>query len=223
VSDEPSGRGAVGRDGDGVLDPAGAATLLERSTQRAQRQFNVWPPLLLLTGAVLFPFAFGVVWRSVRDQHPYVGPSGGALAVFYVVIIVWVIAVSATVRRATSGVGGRSARQRKVEGYGFAAMLIAVYVFQGALLHAGASHAIVYGVYPITAPFIFLGSASAITAAAREDWRAVRVAAPLVATALAAAFTGPVVSWLVVGVGISVVLAGLAVAQLRQRRGKATA
>jgi len=36
--------------------------------------------------------------------------------------------------------------------------------------------------------------------------------------ALAAAFTGPVVAWLVVGIGLGVTLLGLAVVQLRERR-----
>lgn len=199
------------------LDPREAAALLEQSRRKAQRQFNVWPPALLLVGSVLFPVAFGAVWMSVRGQHPYVGPSGGALAVFYAIIIVWVIVVTMVLRRATRGVGGRTARQRKVENTGFAAMLIGVYVFQGALYHARASHAIVYGIYPVTAPFIFVGSAFTILAAVKEDWRMVRIAVPLIAVALVASFAGPVVSWLIVGIGIAAVLFGLAVVQVRQR------
>lgn len=210
--------GTQPRDADGEFDPITASALLGQSTARARRQFNVWPPLLLLAGAVLFPFAFGAVWWSVRGQHPFLGPSGGALAVMYAVIIVWIILVSVTLRRAVSGVGGASARQRKVEGVGLAAMLVANYAFQGALLHAGASHAIVYGIYPITAPFVFVGSAFAISAAGREDWRKVRVAVPLIVVALVASFTGPVASWLVIGVGIGAVLLALAIAQLWARR-----
>jgi len=205
-------------DTEGGLDPAAAAALLDRATDSAVRQFNVWPPLLLVVGAVLFPVAFGVVWSSVRAQHPYKGPGGGALLIFYAIITVWVIVVGIVLRRATVGVGGRSARQRKIEALGFAGMLITVYVFQGALLHEGVSHAVVYGVYPVTAPFIFVGSASAIVAAAREEWRTVRVAVPLIAVALGAAFAGPVAVWLVIGIGIALVLLGLAIAQVRGRR-----
>ncbi len=199
------------------LDPAAAAALLGQTVSQAQRQFNVWPPVLLLVGAVLMPFALGAVWWSVRNQHPYVGPTGGALAVMYGVLIVWIISVSVALRRAMTGVGGRSVQQRKVEGFGLAGMLIGVYVFQGALLHAGVSHAVVYGIYPVTAPFIFVGSAFALVSAARADWRKVAVAGPIVVVALAAAFTGPVVAWMVVGIGLGVVLLGLALAQLLAR------
>ncbi len=208
----------VEEDLDGDLDPSTASVLLEQSTARALRQFNVWPPLLLLIGSILLPFALGAVWWSVRHQHPYVGPTGGALLVMYSVIIVWIIAVSVALRRATSGIGGGSVRQRKIEGLGMVGMLIAVYVFQGALLHAHVSHAIVYGIYPVTAPFIFVGSAFALNSAVKEDWRKVAVAVPIIAVALAAAFTGPVVAWLVVGIGLGVTLLGLAVVQLRERR-----
>jgi hypothetical protein len=209
---------AAVNDVEGELDPTTASVLLGQSTARAQRQFNVWPPFLLFIGSVLFPFALGAVWWSVRGQHPYVGPTGGALAIMYAIILVWIVVVSVALRRATSGIGGRSMRQRKVEGFGFGGMLIAVYVFQGALLHAGVSHAVVYGIYPVTAPFIFVGTASALNAASKEDWRTCGVAVPIVAVALAAAFTGPVVAWLVVGIGLGVALFGLAVVQLHQRR-----
>lgn len=216
---EMSGRDETSADDvDAELDPRAAAALLGQSTAMAQHQFNVWPPFLLLIGTVLFPFAFGAVWWSVRGQHPYVGPTGGALAVMYSIVAVWIISVSVALRRALSGIGGRTVRQRRVEAFGLGGVLIAVYVFQGALLHAHVSHAIVYGVYPVTAPFIFVGSAFALNCAARDDWRKVYVAAPIVVAALVAAFTGPVVSWLVVGAGLGVVLLGLAVVQLRQLR-----
>jgi hypothetical protein len=38
-----------------------AAALLEQTTRRAQREFDIRPPLLTLLGAVLFLVAFGAV------------------------------------------------------------------------------------------------------------------------------------------------------------------
>ena len=145
----------------GELDPSTAAALLEQTKRRAQRKFDTRPPLLMLIGAVVVLVAYGAVWWSVRRQHPYSGPSGTALAVLYTTLIVWVVVVARFFRRATSGVSGRSSRQRGAEGAAFASIWTAVYVFQGALYHAGASHAIVYGIYPAAAPLIIVGGAAA--------------------------------------------------------------
>lgn len=71
----------------------------------------------------------------------------------------------AATKRATAGVRGKS-RARPAEIAVLAVAWAAVYVFMGALYHAGASHAIVYGLYPATAPLIIVGVAGA---ASRKD------------------------------------------------------
>ena len=135
----------------------------------------------MLIGAAVVLLAYGAVWWSVRGQHPYSGPSGTALAVLYTTLIVWVVVVAVVFRRATSGVSGRSRRQQGADGAAFGTIWIAVYVFQGALHHAGASHAIVYGIFPAAAPLIIVGAAAAAHAAARENWRMLGVAIAVVA------------------------------------------
>lgn len=61
---------------------------------------------------------------------------------------------------------------RDARGYGAAVLtgLVAASVLQGALEYYGASHAIVYGIYPPTAQLIVLGTIGAVIAASREDW-----------------------------------------------------
>ncbi len=116
---------------EGKLDPRQAAELLEQTTRRAQRQLEIRTPLLMLIGAAVVVFAYGVLWLSVRNQHPYSGPSGTALAVMYTTLIGWVVVVATFARRARSGVGGRSSRQQGIEGAVFATIWTSVYVFQG--------------------------------------------------------------------------------------------
>jgi hypothetical protein len=153
----------------------------------------------------------------VRRQHPYDGPAGWALGLLYGIIVLWVVAVVFTLRRATAGIGGRSVRRQRAQGAAFATVWIAVYVFQGALYHAGASHAIAYGIYPATAPFIIVGSAAAATAAAQENWRDVCIAIVLISVASGAAYAGAAAVWLVMGIGLSAVLLAVAALQLWQR------
>jgi hypothetical protein len=200
------------------LDPRTAAALLEQTTRRAQRQLDVRPPLLLLIGAATVLIVYGALWWSVRGQHPYSGPAGWALAVLYGTLLAWVGVVVTFRRRATSGVGGRSSRQRRAAGPAFATIWIAVYVFQGALHHAEASHAIVYGIYPAVAPFLIVGGAAAAYATALEEWRAVGIALAAVALAAGAAFAGPIDVWAVMGIGLCALVVAYAAGQVIVRR-----
>jgi hypothetical protein len=214
---EEDARETTTADEGGELDPREAAALLEQTRRRAQRQFDIRPPLLMLIGAVVVLVAYGAVWWSVRGQHPYSGPSGAALAVLYTTLTVWVVVVAVVYRRATSGVSGRSSRQQGAAGAAFATIWAAVYVFQGALLHAGASHAIVYGIYPAAAPLIIVGSAAAAYETARENWRMLGFAIAAVVLAAVGAFAGPAGVWGVIGIGLCVLLLGRAADQVRLR------
>ena len=184
------------------LDPQAAAALLDQTTRRAQGQFVTRSPLLMVVAAAVVLIDYGAAWLSVRDQHPYSGPTGTALAVLYGTLAVWIVLVIAVRRRATSGVSGRSRRQDKIAAAAFGTAWIAVYVFQGALYHAGASHAIVYGIYPAAAPLIIVGSAAAAYEAAKENWRYMGFALAAVALAAIGAYAGPAAVWAVVGIGL---------------------
>jgi hypothetical protein len=137
--------------------------------------------------------------------------------VLYTTLLVWVIMVAVVFRRARRGVSGRSSEQQRVAGAAFATIWAMVYVFQGALHHAGASHAIVYGIYPATAPLIIVGSAGAAYCAAQENWRMLGLALAVVTLAAIGAYAGPVGVWGVMGVGLCVLLVGRAVTQVWMR------
>jgi hypothetical protein len=127
--------------------------------------------------------------------------------------------LSAEVQRATSGVSGQSQRQRGAYGAAFGTAWIAVSVFQGALQHAGASHAIVFGVFPAAAPLVVLGAAVAAMAAAREDWRTLGVAIAVVALGAGSAFAGPAGVWGIIAVGGCIIGIGYIAVQVWLRRG----
>ena len=207
----------VPEEGDETIDPRIAAKLLTATTRRAGRQIDSWPPYLLVIGAVIFLLAFGAAWLSVRGQHPYSGPSSGALAAMYGGILAWIFVVSVVVGRASRGVQGPSVRQRRYR-YGWIAVMVAYSIFQGALYHLGASHAIVYGVYPATVPWLFAGTVFVTIGVIREQFPAIGLGIVLIAVGLVGAFTGPVTAWLVSGVGLGGALAGFAVVRVVQRR-----
>jgi hypothetical protein len=214
--DFAAGAPGTADDEPGELAPAEAARLLEQSQAHAERELDLRPPLLTLAAAAVMLIGYGAVWMSVRNQHPYTGPSGTALAVLYGTLFVWIALVVATLGRRMSGVGGRTAARRRVEGLTFAAIWIAVYVFQGALLHAGASHGIVYGIWPAAAPLIVVGGAAAAYCVGRAQSPALGILA--VALGAGAAFAGPAGVWGVIAVGGCALLVAYAAVRFWQRR-----
>ncbi|MGH8303035.1 MAG: hypothetical protein ACRET5_16380 [Steroidobacteraceae bacterium] len=201
-----SGSLRTGVDEGGGLDPEQAARLLDHSSRRAQRELEFSSPWLSLLAAVTTLVALGAVWLSVSGQHPYKGPTPAGLSVFYVAIFARIATYAWAAQRATAGVSGRSVRRRRAQGATVAAALVAVYVFMAALAVEGASDAIVYGLYAITAPLIVLGTVWAGRCAMQEDWPGLGVAIAIVLVAAGCAFAGPRGVWLADGVGCCVVL-----------------
>ena len=190
------------------MDPRGAASLLERSQQQAQRGLDFRSPWLSLLAAGVVFVGFGAVWLSVRGQHPYTGPTAASLVVLYALVLVRIASVLYAHRRASAGVSGRSVRLRRAEGAALAVALVAVYVLMAALVQDGARHAAVYWVYGVTATLIVLAAFWAGVSAAREDWSELGISTAIMIVAAGSALAGPRGMWLLDGVGLCVVLLG---------------
>ncbi|HZQ82631.1 MAG TPA: hypothetical protein VFB25_11710 [Gaiellaceae bacterium] len=188
------------------LDPREAAALLARTARDAERELDRRPPYLMLLASLVVLVAYGVLWLSVRNQHPYTGPAGWALGVTYGTIAVWVVVVLIVRNRALTGVSGRSMRQGHWEGLAFAVIWTFVYVFEGALTHAGASWEITRGIFPAAAPIVVVGSAAAANQAARQNWSWTGFALGAVVLAGGASYSGPRAVWGIIGVGLCVLL-----------------
>lgn len=208
---------AVAEDED-ELDPSAAAALLDQTRRRAERRLELRPAWLTLTAAVVVLVCYGVLWLSVHDQHPYRGPAGWALGVLYGTLALWASVNAVVLRRATSGVGGRAARQRAIIGPGVAVIWACVYVVQGALLHAGAGKGIVYGIWPAAGPLIVVGAAAAAYEAGRERAGSAAFAVAAVVLGAVACFAGPNAVWGVIAVGLCALLLAASAVQLRRGR-----
>lgn len=200
------------------LNPRDAARLLDETKRDARRQFDLSSPLLSLLGAAVCIVSLGAVWLSVRDQHPYKGPTAVGLLVMYGVLFGWIGVVVAFRRRATAGLSGRSIRQQRAYAAIVATALVGVSVYQGVLKHDGVSLGVVYGTYPLTAQLIALGAIGAAVAAARDEWLGVGVGLAVALVGTASAFAGPRGVWLSDAVGLSLVVLAYAAAQAWLRR-----
>lgn len=213
-----AGLAAADDDVPASFDPRAAASLLDETRRRAERRFELRPAWLTLTAAVVVLTCYGVLWLSVRHEHPYRGPAGWALAALYGTLAVWAVVNAVVFRRATSGVGGRSAQQRGIVGFGVAVIWICVYVVQGALLHAGAGRGIVYGIWPAAGPLIVVGSAAAAFEAGRARAAQAGLAVAAVVLGSVACFAGPRAVWGVIAVGFCSLLLAATAAQLWRQR-----
>ncbi len=203
------------------LSPQQAARLIEQTDQQAKRQFGYWQsPWLSLAAAAIWLVLYGTLWISVRGQHPYQGPTGWALLTIYAVIMGTAItaAIVTRSRRAQQGIRGRTRRRETYLGAVMGSAYIAHLVFQGALLHLGASHAIVYGVYPAVVSPIVLVAAAGVFAAIRQDVQTLCATIALIAVLAGSAFAGPIWVWFSCGVGGCAVGCVLAAVQFRLRR-----
>lgn len=207
---------------DGGLDPEAAALLLARTERRAQRGLSFRTPQLSLIAGAAMLLALGSIWLSVRNQHPYRGPTPVSLAVLYVFVAIRIVSVLVAHRRAAEGVTGRTMRIHRAEAVGLTATLVAVYVVMAALAHAGASDGVIYGVYVLTATLLTLGAYGVARAAAREDWTQLGGAVGILLVAAGSAFAGPRGVWLSDGIGLFVVFVGVSAAQAWQRRASAS-
>lgn len=207
-------------DGDDAFAPDQAAALLAQSTRDAQRQFDPRPPVVMALMAVLVLVAYGVLWLSTRGQHPYSGPSGGAIVFTYAVVVVTAIAAAKLYRRALTGVSGASIRQQRVEGAALGLSILGSPMIQGAMYHYHASHTIVYGVIPAAGPLIIIGTTMLGIAGIKADWPAFWAALIVVAAGMVALFVGPSGAWLAAGIGIFIAIVAFAVARAKLRARK---
>jgi len=110
--------GTAAADNGGTFGPEQAAALLDQTTQRARRKLQPSPPWLLATRAVMVLAALGVIWLSVRGQHPYKGPTAADIPVligFVVVNFAATVAVRASKSSSTSPTANRVASGARVE------------------------------------------------------------------------------------------------------------
>ena len=139
MNEESGTTGGTDMDEAPVLDPQGAAAVLQQARDRARRELAVRRPVLFLIWAVVVFVGYGAMWLSVRGQHPYRGPAWEALLLAFLLFVAAAGASANVVDRAASGVGGRSELQRGIFALALLAGFAALEIEKQALATAGAS------------------------------------------------------------------------------------
>jgi hypothetical protein len=178
------------------LDALGAAAIMQEARERAQRELHVSFRVLFAAYGLLYLIGYGAVWLSVRGQRPYHGPGPAALVALTLLVTVAVVVTVIVVGRAVSGVGGWSARQRRIALLSYGSGIVGVYLLEDALFQAGASWSVI-GVYGATAPMLVTGMAYAFSSAFWSNWSVFGLGLWLIVVAGTSAFAGPVGVWAV--------------------------
>jgi len=184
----------------GTFDPREAAVLLDQTTRQARRQLQPSPPWLLATRAVMVLAALGAIWLSVRQQHPYRGPTAADIPVLVAFIVLNFTAAVSARRRATAGVSGRTRFSQ-----GEIIVLTLAWVATVAAMAALGSAGVSFAWHPTTV-LVIPGLAWAGVTALRAEWGSCATGAAVAVVGVAGLFATSAGSWLVAGVGLCLVL-----------------
>jgi hypothetical protein len=176
---------------DDVLDARQAAELLRRSADHARERLMVNQPLIYGAWGLAWLIGCGAMWLSVLGQHPFRGADGWASAILGVGIGLAVVATAIATVRASSGIGGVSARQGMMFGLAWPVGFGALFVIIGAAAHFGAS-AKVMGVLGAAGPLLLVGLIYMVAAGMWLDRVMFWLGVWALVVAAAGAWTGPV-------------------------------
>jgi hypothetical protein len=197
------------------LDLHAAAAIMADARERALRELRASYPLVFTVWGLILLIGFGVIWLSVRGQHPYTGPTPLALLTLTLLIAAGGVTTVIAAGRALTGVGGVSAAQRRVHGLALLLGYVGVFTLEGALAHAHATDSLL-GVYGAVAPMLVTGVVYAASPAVWQDWSTRSLGVWLVLVAAGSAYAGPVGVWGVAGLAACVGLLVMAVVRRRQ-------
>ncbi|MGI8418301.1 MAG: hypothetical protein ACR2P2_19315 [Nakamurella sp.] len=176
---------------DDRLDPRAAAALMAQTTDHTRRSLDVSRPRLYVAWGVAWLAGLGVMWLSVRGQHPYRGPAGYSAALLGILIIAALAVTMEVVLRATKGGQGHSEVQGRMYGLSWAVGFAAFFVTDGAVAHYGAS-AQVLGILGAAGPLLITSLMYVLGAALWLDWSMFAMGCWLAMVTAVGAWTGPV-------------------------------
>jgi hypothetical protein len=187
---------------EGVLGLKEAAAIMREQDERAQQAFRVSHRGSFVVWGAVTLLGYGLTWLAVHNAHPAKGPNPVGFAVVSVLALGSALAAGAEAH-SDAGVGGVSARRRRIHLLALVAGLVAMYTLEGALYRAGAGRPVLF-VFEATAPILVAGLFYLTTSALWLDWPLAGFGLWLAATAVAAAFAGPHGVW-----GVDALTAGL--------------
>jgi len=201
------------------MEPREAARLLAQTQADARRSLDFRAPWVSLVAAAVALVGFGLVWLSVRNQHPFTGPSPASLVVFYGLIAFRIATVIYAYRRARSGISGHSVMAQRNEAVAMGVALSIWYLVLIAIASSAHHSAGFYWSLGLNGTLIALAAIWTGRCAIHRRWREAALTVPVALIAGVGAIAGPRGMWLVNGVGLCLLLLANAALEAWQRRG----
>jgi hypothetical protein len=206
----------TGTDQEMTMSAAAAAAIIAEADARARPVLRPDYRVTFLVWGVIWFLGNGLIWLSVRGQHPYHGPNPGGYAAL---VLITVLASLASIgqSRAESGVRGLSVLRRWTFFLSALAGLGGAFLVEGALVHAGASRPVV-GVFEAVAPLLVIGLLYLARFSTEQNWAAAGLGLWIVLVAAGGAYAGPQNVWGVATLAVGPAFVLVAALEWRRQR-----
>ena len=204
-------------DQDLTMDPAAAAAIMAEASDRARRRLQPNLPAFYAVRGAIWILGYGLIWLSVRGQHPFHGPNAGGYAALVLITAV-AVGLTAGQVQAETGLRGLSVLRRWAYILSALAGFGAIFALEGALVRAGASPSVV-GIFEASAPILVLGLLALARFSAERNWATAGLGLWMVLVAAVGGYAGPATVWAVGALAVG--LAFLLAAVVQSRAGRA--
>src|ERR1700735_3327387 len=115
------------------MSVAQAAAIAAYARRHARQELVISAPVVYAAWGLVWLIGYGAMWLSVRGQHPYQAPAGVSIAAVFVLAAFAAAAVLGVAHRAAAGIGGQSARHRRIVLVTWATGYLTLIVVQAAI------------------------------------------------------------------------------------------
>ncbi len=166
-----------------------AAAIVQDARARARKELVISAPVVYMAWGLVWLVGYGAMWLSVRGQHPYRGPSGISIAAVFVLAGFAAAAVLVVAHRATAGIGGQSARHRRIIMAAWAIGYLVLLVVQAAISGSVSARALSFAGF--AAPLLLAGLIYILASVLGRDRLAFALGAWLVVVGTSCAWLAP--------------------------------
>jgi hypothetical protein len=202
-------------DDETAMDARSAAAIMRDADEHVRKELTPNGPVIFAGWALVFLLGNGIIWLTVRGQRPYLGPPGWTVGLVAVLAVIFLASYAAILNRAARGVGGATARSRRIVYLSVAAGVVTVFVIEGALRSSGASITTT-SLIGASGPILVYGLVCAGSAVAWRQRDMFALGLWLIAVAVGSVFAGAPAAW---GIDALAPAAGILIA-LAVRRGR---
>jgi len=171
------------------MSVAEAAAIAADARTHARQELVISAPVVYLAWGLVWLVGYGAMWLSVRGQHPYRGPSGVSIAAVFVLAGFAAAAVLVVAHRASAGIGGQSARYRRIIVAAWATGYVILLLIQAGI--SGAVSARTLAFVGLAGPLLLAGLIYILAAALGRDRPALALGVWLVLAGASCAWLAP--------------------------------